>query len=143
LADDSADDIFFLSRAFKKSGLNASIDTVQDGGEAIKFLEERRPDLLLLDLKMPKIDGFQVLEWISGKPFLKDLPVIILSSSGLEEDRQRAMDLGARDYFVKSANSEAMLKMIEGLSARFLTDRKTDFGKPTPPAVLQKKLHGL
>jgi CheY-like chemotaxis protein len=120
LADDSADDIFFLSRALEKSGLNARLDTVQDGVEAIKVLRKSRPDLLLLDLKMPKVNGFEVLEWISEKSFLKDLPVVVLSSSDLEEDKQRAKDLGAKGYFVKTVDLEAMLKMIAELKGRFL-----------------------
>src|SRR5262249_10461859 len=86
IVDDDADDIFLLQRAFSKAGINANLQFARDGEEAIRYLQagdqkHPMPDLLLLDLKMPRIDGFSVLEWVRAQPGLKRLPVAMLTSS--------------------------------------------------------------
>jgi CheY-like chemotaxis protein len=118
VADDSEDDLFLLTRAFEKAGLKHLLVAVPDGEQAIEYLEDELcPDLLLLDLKMPKVTGFEVLAWIRGKPEFNGLPIIVLSASDLPEDRERAKKLGATDYFVKSLDPRGM---IVDLEARFL-----------------------
>jgi two-component system response regulator len=122
VADDSADDLFFLSYAFQKAGLKHSLIAVRDGEAAIHYLlTEPRPDLFLLDLKMPKLNGFDVLKWIRSNPDLSDLPVVVYSSSNLPEDQKRAKELGAIECFVKTSNLE---KMVEDLDTRFLRKPK-------------------
>ena len=92
--------------------------TVRDGQEAISYLsEEPRPDLLLLDLKMPKMNGFDVLRWVRANPEMRNLPVVVFSSSDLPEDKERAKELGAREYFVKGSNWE---EFVSELSKKFL-----------------------
>ncbi len=120
VADDSADDIFLLSHAFNQSGLDCSLATVRDGEEAIAYLCKETPDLLLLDLKMPKVNGFDVLQWIRGRSNLCDLPVVVLSSSMLHVDRNRAMQLGATDYLVKTGDLKKLEAMFRSLHSRFL-----------------------
>ena len=118
VAEDSAEDIFFLARAFRKAGMDECLVTVRDGQEAISYLsEEPRPDLLLLDLKMPKMNGFDVLRWVRANPEMRNLPVVVFSSSDLPEDKERAKELGAREYFVKGSNWE---EFVSELSKKFL-----------------------
>jgi CheY-like chemotaxis protein len=111
-AEDDPNDVFMFSRAFKRATLPAELHTVHDGEEAIDWLDgngkyaDREkfplPDILILDLKMPKKSGFDVLEWARSKKEFQKLPVVILSSSDVPDDVQRAYRSGAMTYFVKS-----------------------------------------
>ena len=110
VADDSFEDVLFLSLAFRKARINHSMTRVANGKEAIEYLRDKSPpDVLLLDLKMPGADGFEVLEWIRKQPALQNLPVIVLSGSDLESDKTRAKELGARDYLAKNAEWEPLV----------------------------------
>jgi CheY-like chemotaxis protein len=121
LIDDDPADVFLVQRAFGKLGLAATLKVVNDGEEAIAYLSGRAkyaqravfplPTLLLLDLKMPRKSGFEVLEWIKGQPTLRRLPVIVLTSSNQRADINRAYDTGANSYLVKTANPEAMQEL--------------------------------
>jgi CheY-like chemotaxis protein len=118
VADDSADDAFFLSHAFRQAGLYHSLTFVPDGEQAIEQLQNQpRPDLLLLDLKMPVVSGFDVLEWLQSKPEFQALTVVVYSSSSLPQDRARARELGAKEYFVKSNDWQSF---VVDLDTRFL-----------------------
>ena len=119
IADDSETDIFFLTRAFRTSGLDLSLATVQDGQQAMDYLEQEQPcpDLVLLDLKMPKRDGFDVLKWIQTQPDLAKLTVAVVSSSDLDEDKRLAAALGAKAYFVKTPDFQ---KLAADVEAQFL-----------------------
>jgi len=108
LVEDSEDDAFFFRRTFQKSGMSCSLTHVTDGAQAIAFLqkamssgEHRLPHTIFLDLKMPVINGFEVLDWIRKQTFPVPLNVIVLSGSEQEEDKARAAQLGAADYLVK------------------------------------------
>lgn len=79
-----------------------TVNTAKDGGEAVKKIKKRKPDLILLDLLMPKKDGFFVLEEIKNNSEWKMIPVIVLSNLGGDEDVKKALALGASDYFIKS-----------------------------------------
>jgi CheY-like chemotaxis protein len=130
VADDDQNDVFFLRRAFQKSGLEYSVMHVSDGQEAIDYLRGEAnysdrsrfplPSLLLLDLKMPKVDGFDVLHWLKEHSTLKELPVVVLSSSSREDDIERARSLGADDYRVKPADFEQLLVLAQDVSTRWL-----------------------
>ena len=93
----------FLSSLIKarleKEGL--SIIQAFDGEEAINLLRQGKPDLIVLDLIMPKVSGFEVLETISLSPQLNKIPVVVLSNLGQDDDIQKAKSLGAAEYFVK------------------------------------------
>ena len=114
-----------LKRAFEKVGLPTTLHFVSDGQEVIDYLlgagqfADRAlhplPDLLLLDLKMPRVDGFQVLSWVRQQPGLKRVPAVIFSSSGEEEDVNQAYDLGANSYLMKPHESEELLGIVEKL----------------------------
>ena len=94
-----------------------TVDIAKDGEEAIKKIAENKPDLILLDLLMPKKDGFYVLEELKKNPKWKLIPVIILSNLGEDKEIKRAMDMGANDYFVKSQHpiDEVVKKVKEYL----------------------------
>jgi len=102
IAEDDADDVFLLQRAFSKAGINANLQFASDGEEAIRYLlsadqqENPIPDLLLLDLKMPKLTGFDVLTWLQEHPGLAaKIPVVVLTGSIHPADMRRAKELGA------------------------------------------------
>lgn len=111
IAEDDPGDAFLLERAFSKSGFTFSLTFVHDGQDAIDYLsglgryEDRSkypiPDLLLLDLKMPRMDGFEVLQWLRHQPGLSRMLVIVLTSSDQTRDINRAYELGANSYLVK------------------------------------------
>jgi CheY-like chemotaxis protein len=126
VADDDADDVFLLQRAFSKAGIKANLQFARDGEEAILYLRSSdqqknpTPDLLLLDLKMPRVDGFSVLEWVRGQPGLKRLLVTVLTSSDARIDINRAYDLGANSYLVKPFGNEHLVKLVEHLQTYWL-----------------------
>jgi CheY-like chemotaxis protein len=121
LIDDDPADVFLVQRAFAKLGLGSDLRVVNDGEEAIQYLNgasqygdrERfpLPSFILLDLKMPRRSGFEVLEWLRGQPSLRRLPVIVWTSSSQMSDINKAYDVGANSYLVKTANPEAMQEL--------------------------------
>ena len=131
VADDDANDVFFLRRAFQKAGLSCAILEVPDGERAICYLSGSDgfadrgrfpiPSLLFLDLKMPKVSGFEVLEWLQKHHGLMTLKVVVLSSSNLPGDMQKARALGAHDYRVKPADIDDMITMVKDVANRWLT----------------------
>ena len=97
------DDFFLLdilSQRFKKSGFDVSV--ARDGEECLKVLESEKPDIILLDILMPKLDGFEVLRRMQGSPALSLIPVIVLSNLGQKEDIEKAKNLGAKDFIIKA-----------------------------------------
>src|SRR5579862_3908565 len=102
-----------------------AIDFVRDGQEAIARLENGRttdsiPQLVLLDLKMPKYSGFEVLEWIRAQPHLKRLIVVVFSTSLFNEDINRAYDLGANSYLIKPSDMNELVSLLEEVQAYWL-----------------------
>lgn len=78
------------------------VQTAEDGEAAVETINKRKFDLVLLDLLLPKKDGFEVLKEVRENPELKDLPIVVLSNLGSDEDIKKALNLGANDYFVKT-----------------------------------------
>ena len=122
VAEDDPSDVFFLKRAFTLAGVPTALHFVRDGQEAIDYLEGENgyadrethplPDLVLLDLKMPRMNGFDVLEWLRKQPGLKRLLVTVLTSSDQPQDINRAYDLGANSYLLKPHNSENLSELV-------------------------------
>ena len=104
-----------LKDEFKAHGY--SVEIAVDGEDALAKLKSSVPDLILLDLLLPKIDGFEVLETIKASRRLKDVPVVILSNLGQDDEIKRGLKLGAKDYFVKTQHP---LKEIVEKVERFL-----------------------
>jgi CheY-like chemotaxis protein len=103
IAEDNPDDVEMLRRSFQQAGIEATLEVAANGAEAIQFLEgrDRLPDFVLLDLKMPGKDGFDVLRWVREQPALKDLPIIVLTCSDEIRDVNRAYSLGANSFLTK------------------------------------------
>ncbi len=130
VAEDDPQDAFFLKREFGKAGDTITLHFVQDGQEVIDYLEGKgifadrqtypMPDLVLLDLKMPRLNGFDVLGWLRKQAGLKRLPVIIFSSSAELTDINRAYDLGANSYLVKPHAVEELSALVNRLKTYWL-----------------------
>jgi CheY-like chemotaxis protein len=127
IVEDDPDDRELLARAFRKAAVETPIRFAVDGDGAVAFLGEsvgvpspQRLAVVLLDLKLPRRSGFEVLEWMKGHPVLRRVPVIILTSSRESVDLQRAYDLGANSYLVKPARPEELLRMVEQIDAYWL-----------------------
>ena len=125
LVDDSDDDIFLVREAFKDSGIAHRLDAISDGEEAMSFLREdgNRPDVLLLDINMPRFSGFDVLEWVQSDPQLRDIPVVMLTTSDQPEDIRRATEGGARDYFRKPVEFSGLRELACSVLDRWGPDR--------------------
>jgi CheY-like chemotaxis protein len=125
LVDDSQNDLLLLRRAFRKAEFNSRLQDLHNGEEAIAYLRADGPygdrvkfppgTAMLLDLNMPKKNGFDVLEWRRSQPQLKSLPIIILTASRRMEDVERAFDLGANSFLVKPSAMEDLTAMIRCL----------------------------
>ena len=130
LAEDDPDDVLLTQLAFEKARLANPLQVVRDGEEAIAYLKGEgkfadrkcfpRPILLLLDLKMPKVNGFQVLEWLRAQSRQEALPVAIMTSSDHDPDVTRAYELGADSYLTKPPDAEALLALVQRLHAYWL-----------------------
>src|ERR1043166_9252674 len=130
IAEDDPGDIFLLQRAFSLAGVSAPLYFVRDGQEAIDYLGGQAayadrsthplPDLMLLDLKMPRLNGFAVLEWLRQQPGLKRLLVTILPSSDQPQDINRAYDLGANSYLLKPHNSQQLSDLVSRVQQYWL-----------------------
>jgi CheY-like chemotaxis protein len=120
--EDDPNDVLLVQRALKKANAPAFIHSVSDGDQALAYLEGRDefenrqkhplPDLVLLDLKMPRKSGMEVLTWIRQHPQLKRLIVVIFTSSKHDLDINRAYELGANSYLVKPVGFEALQETI-------------------------------
>jgi CheY-like chemotaxis protein len=118
MTDDDSDDRLLALLEFKKLNAAHSIDFVTDGVELIEYLNSRikknreLPDLILLDLNMPRKDGREALKEIKSNPKLKQLDIIIFSTSTSEQDKKYTLDLGAKSYIVKPTNQEQLTEIF-------------------------------
>ena len=134
LAEDREDDIFLIRRAFQKAGIINPLFVVRDGEEAIAYLEGRGkffnreefplPALLLLDLKMPKIDGFEVLKWLRQQANFSSLRVVVLTSSSDIRDANVAYQLGANSFLVKPMDFENVVELSKVIQDYWLRRSK-------------------
>ena len=140
VAEDEETDVFFLRRALHKAGLHNQLVVARHGQEAIEYLSGEPPfadrarhplpALVLLDLKMPVKSGFDVLAWRSTRPELKCLPMVVLTSSGLQADREKALRLGASEYRIKPRAVEDLVKLVGELNSRWLETPPASKGEP-------------
>jgi CheY-like chemotaxis protein len=122
-AEDDADDRFFMEKAFKLVHGPVSLTIVEDGEAVEQYLLRRGPfahvldapfpGLVMLDIKMPKRTGLEVLEWIRGTEALRRIPVMIVSGSYLQKDIDKAFDLGANAYLVKPVTLPKMKHVFQ------------------------------
>ncbi|MDB6125191.1 MAG: putative response regulator, CheY [Pedosphaera sp.] len=122
IVDDREDDVLLTKRAFQRAGSKCQIEVCQNGEQAIQYLAGQGnyrdraahplPELILLDIKMPGIDGFQVLQWLRNQAFLKAIPVVMLTTSDEPKDVTRAYKAGANSYLVKPIDYEQLEKNL-------------------------------
>jgi CheY-like chemotaxis protein len=125
-AEDDPEDRMLLKDAWEESDLSNELHFVEDGEALMDYLYRRGkyaelsglplPGLILLDLNMPKKDGREALEEIKGDPNLRRIPIVVLTTSGEEEDIIRSYDMGVSGYIIKPVTFESLLEMIKGVS---------------------------
>ena len=123
IVEDNEDDIFFMERIFKQMGARCDLRFVRDGVEAVEYLsgkgqfEDRMknplPTIILMDLKMPRMNGFEVLEWMQKQPEIKLIPTIVVTSSTMQEDVTRAYRAGANAVMNKPVDKDSLLQMLK------------------------------
>jgi CheY-like chemotaxis protein len=147
LVEDQADDVFLMERALQKTDLKHPLRVVTDGRKAIEYLTGNDdyadrtafpfPGLVILDLKMPGITGFEVIEWMRKNQRTRLTPIIVLSSSSLAADINRSYELGANAYMVKPADHRSLESLLQTIGEFWLaTEGPTPGWKPASEVVL-------
>lgn len=126
VVEDEEGDYHLIEMALKETKFPTRVRWVRDGVEAMQYLRgeeqfsNRRefplPDVMILDLKMPRMGGFEVIDWLRRTPSYRTLPVLVMSSSTLPEDLQRAADLGATTYFAKPHSFEDFVDLLQHIA---------------------------
>jgi len=123
LADDDPDDQLLIQEAFRKAHQKNAVTVANDGVELMDYLnahremgDARRPDLVLLDLNMPRMDGREALAAIKGDPDLRTIPVVILTTSGDEDDILKTYTLGASSYIRKPVTFTELVEIVEHIN---------------------------
>jgi len=145
LVEDNENDIELTLHALRGENLGNQIHVVRDGEEALEFLAKSEsdlaggtgalPKLILLDLKLPKVDGLQVLRQAKGSPATRTIPVVVLTSSKEDEDMVSSYHLGVNSYIQKPVTFEQFRKMVKQLGMYWLVVNRL----PSPSAVNSKK----
>lgn len=131
LVDDNIGDVVLTKEALKGADFSNHVSVARDGFEALEFLrrtgkfaDAKRPDLILLDINMPRKNGCEVLEEIRGDEDLSIIPVVILTSSEAEDDIRRSYALGANCFVTKPADLDEMVKAVQAINFFWLTVAK-------------------
>ena len=134
--EDEENDVFFMNLAFGKAGLGHLFRTVPNGRDAMQYLsgaddyaDRQRfplPAAMLLDLSLPMVSGFEVLEWVRRQARFHRLPVVMFSGSVRTEDREKALKLGATDYIEKPTSPLKFTNLVEWLSKDLLVDSELE-----------------
>jgi CheY-like chemotaxis protein len=130
VAEDEETEVLLFQLALQSAGLSYPVIVARDGQEAIDYLAgnapyENRlshplPALVMLDLKMPRMTGFDVLSWLGSQPQLQNIPAVVLSSSSYPEDIKKATQLGAREYYIKPHTLVELARLLQSVGQRWL-----------------------
>jgi CheY-like chemotaxis protein len=130
LVEDNEDDVFAMKRALKLAQITNPLQIVTDGQKAVDYLSgagefsDREkyplPFIVFLDLKLPYVHGFEILDWMRKKPELNPIVVVVLTSSAEERDHERAYSLGARSYLVKPPTADTIKDVFDSLKSYWL-----------------------
>lgn len=113
------DDTFLSEMYATKLSQDFSVETALDGEQGLKKIKEAQPDLILLDIVLPKMDGFEVLRQVKADPLLKKIPVILLTNLGQQSDLEKGLSLGADEYIIKAHFSpSAVVAKIKKILSR-------------------------
>ena len=147
LVEDDPNDVVLLQRALRKNQIDNPVVALPDGDEAISYLtgagkySDRQvypfPKVIMLDLKMPRRGGLEVLEWLGEHPQYKVIPTMVLTSSKINEDVMKAYGLGANSYMVKPSNFEELQRMIRTAHEywSFCLKPEPTHGDPSPKNI--------
>lgn len=123
LVEDNRGDIRLIQEALKSTAIDCDVVVARDGVEAMEYLQQDRviyPDLILLDLNLPKKDGREVLAEIKADPAIRHIPVVVLTTSRNEEDITKSYDLHVNCYIAKSRNLSQLFKIVRGIEEFWL-----------------------
>jgi CheY-like chemotaxis protein len=123
LVEDDPGDVVLIQEAFEYNKVRNSLRVVGDGVAALEFLRstETRPDLILLDLNLPRMDGREVLAEVKSDPALRSIPVVVLTTSKAEEDILRSYDLHANAYVTKPVDFTRFIEVVRQIDEFFVT----------------------
>ena len=131
IVEDEENDIYFLKHALNKAGISNPLRVVENGQAAISYLNgtgafaDRSayplPAMIFLDLKLPQVHGLEVLKWIREQPLLPPIVVVVLTSSSLPDDIERAYRLGANSYVVKPSSQQKLVQIVADFRNWWLT----------------------
>jgi DNA-binding response OmpR family regulator len=129
------EDDSFLREMYKTKLQSESFDVqvARDGVEGLEKIKELKPDMVLLDIMMPRMDGFEVLQTVKDDPELKDIPVILLTNLGQDSDVKKGKEMGAADYIIKS--DATMAEVSDKVKSFFTGDADMPPPAPDTPAV--------
>lgn len=113
LVDDEPNIVLSLEFLMKRAGY--AVRTATDGDAALVAITEDRPDLILLDVNMPKRDGFEICQLIRSNPGWKDIPIIMLTAKGRDVEREKGLAMGADDYVTKPFATQEVVKKVEAI----------------------------
>ena len=130
VVEDDPDDLNLLKRAMRKASVGVAYDVAVDGDGAVDWLKRASeggysPRVVLLDLKLPRRSGLDVLAWMKSQDKLRRIPVVIFTSSEVGADLDRAYDLGANSYLVKPAAPADLVAMVAQIDAYWLGVNRT------------------
>ena len=126
LVEDSAEDAEMTLRALRKNNLANLVHWVKDGAEALEFVfSSQAPKLVMLDLKMPKVDGIEVLRALKARAETRTIPVVVMTSSNEERDVAEAYRLGVNSYIVKPVGFEAFLDTVSKIGLYWVLTNRT------------------
>ncbi|QMW00306.1 response regulator [Spirosoma foliorum] len=129
IADDDTDDRLFMDKALRQSGYTQNVQFVEDGEELMEYLRQEGryneenapwPNLLILDLNMPRKNGFQALNEIKDDPKLRRLPVVVMTTSSADEDVLKTYNLGVNSFVTKPFNFNRLVEMVSALKTYWI-----------------------
>lgn len=132
VAEDDDDDYYLLEMAFKELDLPHSLNHVRNGAELISYLsaaaskKQELPDLILLDINMPKLNGIEALEQIKNNESYINIPVIMYSTSTCDEQKEQCMGLGARDFITKGSSFDKIVSTMRNIDHYIKNDPTTN-----------------
>jgi CheY-like chemotaxis protein len=152
LVEDREDDILLVRKAFERGCISNPVKVVRDGEEAIHYLagegrysnreEYPLPELILLDLKLPKVDGFELVKWIRRQPGFGTIPIVVLTSSDAIRDMNRAYALGANSFLVKPLDFENFVETAKTLRTYWLkASSRPEAHRPTEKNLSEQQVN--
>lgn len=114
VVEDNAPNRYLITYLLEKSGYE--LEVAEDGAQALALLEERTPDLILMDMQLPKLDGYEATRRIKADPRFRDVPLVAITAHSTPRDRQRAVTAGADEFVSKPVHADGLLALVSRLT---------------------------